>query len=151
MSTISNIQEFLVSKKMAIAGVSRDKKKFGYQVFSDLKEKGFEIYPINPKAETINGSKCYGSVSELPEGIENLLIITPKDQTEAIVSEGISKGIKNIWIQQMSESEESIELAKKNGINVISHYCIYMFADPVKGFHKFHRTLAKVFGKYPRN
>ncbi len=151
MSTLTSIQEFLTPKKMAIAGVSRDEKKFGNQLYRDLKQNGYEIYPINPKAESISGAKCYSTVSELPDEVKHLLIVTPKEQTEGVVSEGISKGIKNMWIQQMSETKESIELAEKNGVNIISHHCIYMFADPVKGFHKFHRGLAKMFGKYPKN
>jgi predicted CoA-binding protein len=149
MPKLAQIQDFLTPKKMAIAGVSRDEKKFGYQIYHDLTEKGFEIFPINPNADNIKGSKCYRNVSELPDDVKHLLIITPKEQTEAIVSEGISKGIKNMWIQQMSETKESIALAEKNGINVITHYCIYMFTEPVKGFHRFHRGLTKLFGKYP--
>jgi len=48
MATKKQIEEFLESKNLAIAGVSRDKKKFGYRVFEDLTSKGYNAYPINP-------------------------------------------------------------------------------------------------------
>ena len=47
-ATKASIDTFLSTHKIAIAGVSRDPKKFGYLVFQQLKEKGFEVYPINP-------------------------------------------------------------------------------------------------------
>ena len=45
MISLAEIQEFLAPKKLAIAGVSRNPKKFGYTVFKELREKDFEIYP----------------------------------------------------------------------------------------------------------
>jgi hypothetical protein len=43
MVTLNEIQKFLAPRKMAMAGVSRNPKKFGGSIFKELKEKGFEI------------------------------------------------------------------------------------------------------------
>ena len=58
-------------------------------------------------------------------------------------------GVKNIWMQQGSESENAIEFCNKNEINVIHGECILMFAEPVKSIHSFHRWVNKLIGKYP--
>ena len=150
MTTLTEIEKFLDSRKFAIAGVSRNEKKFGGAIFKELKGKGFDLYPINPNAENIQGIKCYKSVSELPKEVSRLLIITPKAESTAVAQEAIEKGIEMVWIQQKSDTPEAVEVIEKAGISLISKKCIMMFADPVKGVHGFHRAIAKLFGAYPK-
>lgn len=143
------INTFLEPRKMAIAGVSRNEKKFGYQVFKELLDKGYDVVPINPRAEAIHNIPCKASVSELTDDIESLLILTPKKQTDEVLKQAIQKGIKNIWVQQSSETEETLKIAEEYQKDIIFNKCIYMFAEP-KGFHKFHRTIVKLFGGLPK-
>jgi predicted CoA-binding protein len=150
MVTLNEIQNFLAPQKMAIAGVSRNQKKFGGAVFKELKEKNFELYPINPNAEEIQGVKCYKSVDELPTDVEHLLIVTPKYETEIVALAAIKKGIKKIWIQQQSDTPEAVKVIEEAGIPLIHKKCIMMFADPVKSVHGFHRFFVKAFGGYPK-
>ncbi len=147
----ASIDSFLSTRKVAIAGVSRDPKKFGHVVFKMLKEKGFEVYPVNPGTDNIAGVPCFRNVSALPLSIHSLVIITPKSQTREVVAEAISKGIDNIWIQQMSDTVEAVELAKTQpSLNLIAKECILMHIDPVTGIHKFHRSIKMFFGLYPK-
>ena len=150
MVTLNEIQEFLSPKKMAVAGVSRNPKKFGAVVFNELKGKGFDVYPINPHVAEIYGQKCYNSVSELPGDVKNIYVVTPKTETSLVVSEAVKKGIEKIWIQQSSDTEEALKTAKDNNIPVIYKKCMFMFAEPVSGPHKFHRSIVKIFGRYPK-
>ncbi|HPE76390.1 MAG TPA: CoA-binding protein [Draconibacterium sp.] len=150
MVTLNEIQKFLEPRKMAIAGASRNMKKFGGVVFKELKEKGFELYPVNPNAAEIQGVKCCKSVEELPSDVENLLIITSSEETTSVARAAIEKGIKMIWIQQKSETPEAVKTITDAGITLIHNKCILMFASPVKGFHGFHRFLTKTFGAYPK-
>ncbi len=144
------INAFLASKKFAIAGVSRNPKKFGNIVFRELKEKGYELYPVNPNTKEINGIKCYNNVSELPGNIKQLVILTPKNVTDRVLRDAIKHGIKNIWVQQMSETRDTIKIAEEYQVELIHNKCIFMFAEPVTGFHRFHRTLLKLFGRLPK-
>jgi uncharacterized protein len=146
----ASIKAFLENRKLAIAGVSRDQKKFGYAVFTKLKEIGFDLYLIHPDTDTLYGEPCYRSISNLPAGIGGLLIMTPKTKTLGLVEDAVKKGIPNLWIQQMSETPESIEYALSSKVNLITGQCIMMFAEPVEGFHKFHRNLKKWFGRLPK-
>ncbi|MBN2520634.1 MAG: CoA-binding protein [Bacteroidales bacterium] len=140
------INNFLESKKFTMAGVSRNKKKFGYVVFNELKQKGYDITPINPNTTEIDGTNCHADVLSVPGEIENLFIAVPKSQTVDIVKQAKEKGVKRIWIQQMSDTTEALETAKEAGIELIAKKCIFMYAEPVSGVHKFHRFFAKLFG-----
>ena len=150
MTTLNQIQEFLEPRKVAVAGASRNPKKFGGAVLKELKEKGFTLYPVNPNAEVIQGLKCYKSVLDLPDDVNHLFIVTPKPESLPVVNAAIQKKMKMIWIQQKSETPEAVKTIEDAGIPLIYKKCILMFADPVKGPHSFHRFLMKIFGGYPK-
>ena len=150
MTKKESIEQFLAPKKIAVAGVSANKKKFGYAVFSELRKKGYDICPINPKLEDIDGVKCYKSVSEIPIDYQKLFIVTPKTETDTIIKQATEKGIKHVWVQQMSNTKETEKIAQKNNIELIEKECIFMFANPVKSIHKFHRTIWKLLGILPK-
>lgn len=150
MTPLISINNFLAPKKMAFVGISRNPKKFSYQVFKELSDKGFDLYPVNPNCDVIDNKKCYKSVSALPGGIVKAFVITPKKETANVVSDLADKGITNIWIQQSAETPEAIEIAKAKGVDLIYKECIMMFATPVKSIHSFHKWLWKIFGKHPK-
>ncbi len=149
MATLKQIETFLASEPIAIAGVSRNPKKFGYMAFKELKEKGLKVVPVNPSSEEILGEKSYPDVKSLPPDIGGVIIMTKKEQTSSVLREAREKGIKNIWIQQNSESPEVISDLKGSDLNYITGECILMFHKP-HSFHKVHRFINKVFGKYPK-
>ena len=147
MNSRTTINLFLASKTLAISGVSRNPQKFGHILFKTLKEKGFQIFPVNPNAEVIDEVTCYHSVNDLPPDLSTLLIVNNKRDTAKVMQEAIEKGFRHIWIQRGCESEEALQLAQENNINLVCKACFLMYADP-KGIHKFHQTFAKWFGTY---
>jgi predicted CoA-binding protein len=145
------VDEFLKQGKFAIVGVSRNHKKFGYLVYTDLKKKGYNVFPVNPNTETIDDDKCFQSVSALPDDVKQLFVVTPKNETEQIIREAVQRGITLVWIQQFSESEEAVKLAESHNLKLIRNECILMFAEPVGTFHRLHRFVNKIIGRYPKN
>jgi predicted CoA-binding protein len=150
MSKKQRIEDFLSPKKFAMAGVSANEKKFGYAIFNELTLKGYNICPINPRHDEIGGRQVYHSVSHIPDEYDRLLIVTPKTETDAVIRQAAEKGIKQVWVQQMSQTKETQQIANELNVELIQNECIFMFAEPVKSIHKFHRTIKKIFGMMPR-
>ena len=149
MATKKQIEQFLSSQPIAMAGVSRNPKKFGRVAYDELTRKGLKLIPINPNIESINGTTCYIDINHLPAGVKSLVIMTKKDQTAKLVQDAMNKGIQNIWIQQSSDTPEALALLKGRDINVITKECIFMHHEP-SGLHKFHRSLKRIFGGLPK-
>jgi uncharacterized protein len=145
----TTIGEFLAPKRFALAGVSRNEKKFGFIAFKELRDKGYEMFPIHPEADEINGMRCYHSITEVPSDVKHLISMVPKDQTKGVVEQALEHGISNIWIQQMSETQDAIDLALQKNAGLVIKSCILMYASPVKGVHRFHRVVMKLFGRLP--
>jgi len=149
MVTLKQIEEFLGSGPIAMAGVSRNPKKFGFAAFKELKEKGMNVIPINPHADEIHGSKVYHDVKSLPDNVGGLIVMTNKQQTAGVIREAKEKGIKHLWIQQMAESKEVLKELEGSGINYITKECILMHYKP-HSIHKFHAAIRKFFRTFPK-
>ena len=148
-STLPDVHEFLSQRTLAIAGASRSGKKFGNEILKTLKRKGYTMYPIHPSAETLEGERCYPAIQATPEKVGGLVICLPPVQTESVLHQALTAGITRVWLQQGSESYAALRFCEQNGINAVHGQCIMMFAEPVESFHKFHRWLWRVIGKYP--
>ena len=149
MTTLKQINDFIDSQPIAMVGVSRNPKKFGYAAFKELKEKGMKIIPVNPEADQILGEKCFQNVGKLPAEVKSILIFTKKEKTAALVREAKEKGIKQIWIQQSSDSKEALDELKGSDISYITGQCILMHYKP-HSIHKFHGSIKKFFGSFPK-
>ena len=144
------VENFLSEKSIAVVGASRDEKKFGYRVYIDLKSKGYNIFPVNPNTEYIADQKCYPDLLSLPVEIDAALLVIPPSATMQVVKDALSKGIKKIWMQQGSESEEAIRFCEENGIEAVYKECILMFAEPTAFFHRAHRWVNGLTGRLPK-
>ncbi len=151
MKTTSSaaVKDFLSQRVLAVAGVSKNSKKFGNVIYRELKSKGYQLYPVNPNADTIQGERCYNSLKVLPEGVGGVIIVTPKSETEKVVKDAVNTGIPRIWIQQGAETTEAVCLCRENGISVVHGECILMFAEPVAFPHSAHRFIWRMLGKLP--
>lgn len=149
MTTLKQIDEFLMSEPLAMVGVSRNPKKFGFAAFKELKEKGMNLIPVNPFASEIHGSKVYPDIKSLPPEVKGLIIMTKKDQTLSVIKDAKEKGFKQLWIQQMADSKDAIDELKGTDINFISGECILMHYKP-HSIHKFHAAFKKFFGRFPK-
>lgn len=147
----ATINNFIEDKHIAIAGVSRDDRKWGNGLMKELEKLGYTIYPINPNTDEIKGKKCYRNISDLPEDIKSLIIATKPKDTLELVKQVKNSNIKQVWMQRGagkgSASPEAIEYCKENGINYVYGFCPMMFFGT--GMHKFHFWMRKNFGKMP--
>ncbi|MHA1238098.1 MAG: CoA-binding protein [Candidatus Odinarchaeia archaeon] len=119
------ISEFLKKTNVyAVIGVSRNPEKYGYKVYKDLKNAGYEVYAVNPNVSEVLGDKCYPTLKDLPRKPDVVNTVVPPKITEKIVRECYKLGIDKVWMQPGSESEDAINFCKNHGIKVVHGICI---------------------------
>lgn len=150
MTTQEQIKSFFAEKAFAVAGVSRSGTKFGNSVYTELKDKGFTVYPVNPKAEKIGDDRCYPDIASLPADVGAIVAVVPPAQTAELAKQAATKGIKRFWMQRGAESAEAIAACRQAGIDYVSKECVLMFAEPVGSIHKVHRFFKRIFGGLPK-
>jgi len=144
------IDAFLKNKNIAIAGYSTNKSQPANHIYKRFHASGYNVFAVNPKADSINDVKCYSSVKDIPESVDAVVICTPSIVTLSVVNECISRKIKNIWMHRSfdegSYNKEAVELSEKNNINCISIGCPLMFLN-ADFPHKCIRWFMDVTGK----
>jgi predicted CoA-binding protein len=119
------IRAFLNKKNIfAVVGASRDPQKYGYQVYKDLKNSGYEVYAVNPNAKENLGDKCYPNLENLPVKPDVVDVVVPPKVTEEVVKACKGLGITKVWMQPGSESEKAIKFCEENGIDVAYGVCV---------------------------
>lgn len=114
------IRDFMASGPYAVVGASSDRGKYGNKVLRAYQQHGQEVYPINPRAEEIEGLKAYPSLASVPVRIRAVSIITPPKVTEQVVKEAAAAGAKFVWMQPGAESPEAVRIAEDLGLEVIA-------------------------------
>jgi predicted CoA-binding protein len=141
------IQEFIESKRIAVMGVSRSGKKFGNAAYTELKQRGYQVFIVHPEAKDISGEPCYPSLSALQGQVDGVLICLPPKQAEQALREAASAGMKHIWLQQGAQSPAVLAAARELGVDPVVGKCILMYAQPVQSFHRLHRGFTRLIGQ----
>jgi predicted CoA-binding protein len=149
VTTKAAIEDFVSQQTLAVVGVSSGGKKFGNAASKHLRAKGYRMIPVHPTAETIDGERCYSSLGALPEPVGGVLVVVPPAETENVVRDAAAAGIRRVWMQQGAQSAAAIQFCEDQGLSVIHDECILMFAEPVRGGHRFHRFIWRLLGKLP--
>ena len=118
------IGEFMAQKTFAVVGATDNPKKYGNQIFKNLKSRGYEVYPVNPKLKELEGVKCYPSLADIPVKLDVVDFVVPPEVTEAIIKECKRLGLDRIWLQPGSESEAAIAYCRENNMKVVHDVCV---------------------------
>jgi len=134
-----NKQSFLLSKELALFGISSKRKTFASGVKRSLEKAGFKTYPVNPSADN-----CHPNLEEIPVKVEAAYVAISCDNTVSISESIIKYGIKKVWLQHGSYNEQIINRFKDAGIEVYTG-CLMMFIPGVGFIHRFHRAIHDFF------
>ncbi len=150
------VEEFLAQEHIAITGISRTKPNAANGVYQKLRDKGYQVYPVNPNAEEFQGDPCYPDLKSIPVQVGAVFIGNRAELAEAIVRECAELGIGRVWMHRSfkalgtSVSEPAVEFCKENNIAVIPGGCPMWFVEPVDFGHKMIRWINKMTGGTPQ-
>lgn len=117
-------KEMLDKKVWAVVGATTNEEKFGYKIYKKLKDRGYEVYPVNPRCDEIEGDKCYKSISDLPVKPDCVDMVVPPKVSNNVVNEIVENGIEYVWFQPGTFTEETIDLAEEKGLKFVYYDCV---------------------------
>lgn len=152
----TRVHDFLAQKRIAVAGVSRDKSHHpvGNLIFHRLKSTGHEVFPVNPNMQSFEGDRCYPDLQSIPGGVDGVVIITRPEVTEQIVHACDAAGVRRVWMHQStgkgtSVSPEAVAYCRQHDISVIAGTCPMMYGAGVDFGHTCMRWFLKLTGGMP--
>ncbi|HET7758489.1 MAG TPA: CoA-binding protein [Gaiellaceae bacterium] len=148
-------EEFLGHKRVAVTGVSRTPGGHGGNVvYRRLRERGYEVFAVNPNADEVEGDRAYHDLAAIPGGVEAVVIATRPEVAEETMHECAELGIERVWMHRGpgggSVSESAAEYGREQGITVIDGGCPCMFGPTADGGHRAMRVLFTLIGNVPK-
>lgn len=113
------IEAFLNGSPHAVVGASTNRDKYGNKVLRVYQQTKRSVFPINPKADEVEGLKAYPDLVSLPEPVHGISVITPPQVTRQVVEKAAELGIRHIWMQPGAEFDGVEQRAAELDLNVI--------------------------------
>jgi predicted CoA-binding protein len=147
--------EFLAKKRVAVTGVSRAPENHGGNVvYKRLRDRGYEVFAVNPNADEVEGDRCYRDLASIPGGVDAVVIATRPETAEATMRECADLGIEHVWMHRLmgagSVSRTATDFGRQHGITVIDGGCPLMFPPTSDGGHRVMRWVSTLAGNVPR-
>ena len=136
---------FLAKKRVAVTGVSRTPKTHGSNtVYKRLRERGYDVFAVNPNADEVEGDRSYPDLGSIPGGVEAVVIGTRPAIAETTMRECVQLGIEHVWMHwgggASSVSPAATAYGREHGIAVIDGGCPLMFGPTADIGHKVMRV-----------
>lgn len=148
--------DFLAQKRIAVAGVSRSSggEHGGNVVYKRLRERGYEVFAVNPNADEVEGDPCYHDLSSIPDGVDAVVVATHPDEAMTVVEECAALGIRRVWMHRSfgtgSVNDAAAEAGRQQGLTVIAGGCPLMYSPASDFGHSTMRWMLNLTGKIPK-
>lgn len=150
-----SVAGFLRGRRVAVAGVSREPGQPANAIYRRLRDSGYEVFPVNPRASEVQGVRCYPDLGSIPERtVDGVVVATHPDISVDVVRQCAEHGIRRAWFHrsfgQGSVSEAAIRECEARGIECIVGGCPLMYCEPVDFGHRCMRWWLARRGRIPR-
>ena len=156
VSTKTAALDFLDQDRIAVAGVSRSTggEHGGNIVYQRLRERGYDVFAVNPNADEVEGDPCFDRVTDIPGGVGAVVIAThPKDSAQ-VMQDCVEAGVTRVWMHRSvgggSVSADATTFGRKNGVTVIDGGCPLMYGKASDVGHRMMGTVLRITGTVPR-
>lgn len=108
-----------MNQTIAILGASTDRSKYGNIAVRAYKDLGWTVYPVNPKADQVEGLDAYTSLVSVPKPLGRVSVYLPPKVLLNVLDEIAAAEPEEVWLNPGTESPEVLERAGELGLNVI--------------------------------
>jgi predicted CoA-binding protein len=148
------VAEFLEGRRVAVAGVSRGSQSAANPVYRKLRDSGYEVFPVNPNAERVEGVECYPDLASIPGDLDGVVVATHPNVSAEVVRQAAERRVPRVWLHRSfgrgSVSGDAVRECEKAGLSCIVGGCPLMYREPIDFGHRCMRGLLGWLGRLPR-
>ena len=148
------VAEFLRGRRFAVAGVSRDAGQAANAVYRKLRDTGYDVLAINPKATEVEGVRCHPDLRSVSGDLDGVVIATHPNVAAELVRQCAERGVRRVWFHRSfgdgSVSAEAVQECAARRIEPIVGGCPLMYCAPVDFGHRCMRWWLQRRGRLPR-
>ncbi|MBN2010896.1 CoA-binding protein [candidate division KSB1 bacterium] len=140
----SQIQQFWSKRHYVLFGMSRKKESVSREVYTLMTCKGYDIYPINPNVDEIDGIRCYRHLADINAPIDGAVIITNPTISHQVVRDCEQQGITDFWFQYNTLDDALKTYMNEHNLNFINS-CVLLHHKESPFPHSVHRFFYRLF------
>ena len=145
--------EFLAQRRVALVGVSHDPRELSRALFRELRQRGYDVVPVNPLLESVEEVPCARRVQDVKPVVDWALLMTPPEMSDRVVRDCAEAGVTRVWLHRGaghgSVSPAAVSFCRDNGIAVVDGACPFMFLPKAGFVHRAHSFVARLLGHHP--
>lgn len=146
-----SLESLFSPRAIAVIGASTKPGSVGNSLTENLTKNGYSgnIYPVNPKAETLFGLPCFQNITHTPNDVDLVIIIVPRESVPTVLRESGEKGVRAAAIisSGFKETGEKGRLLEEEIVAISKQYGITLLGPNCLGFLRPHLGLNASFAK----
>ena len=124
MDIVDTLKKIFAMKNIAVVGMSPREQRPSNYVAMYMDDKGYDIIPVNPSQQNIQGKKCYPSLLDIPVKVDIVNVFRQSQFAASITKEAVSIGAKAMWLQDGVISDEAYNIARTAGLLFVMNDCM---------------------------
>ena len=106
-------------KTVAVIGASNNRSKFGNKAVRAFLQQGYEVFPVNPHEDEIEGLKTFKYITDVPVRPHMISVYVPPKILLVLLRDIAKKGCDELWLNPGTESDEVLAEAERLELNVV--------------------------------
>lgn len=136
VATANSLVPLLRPRTVAVVGASREPSSVGNTIFRNILQSRFQgsVYPVNPRAKSIEGVQAYPSLDALPESPDLVVLAVPATKVYALAKRALDKGARGLLAlaagfaetgpEGARRQERLVRLARSRGARLVGPNCL---------------------------
>lgn len=120
------LQVLKTYRNFVVVGATTNLEKYGYKIFKSLKDAGYDVYPVNPNYQEIDGVDCVPTLKDLKTSPEVVVAVVPPQVTMQVIDTCKTMGVKVVWMPPGAWSEETVQKCEDLGLEEIHEACVML-------------------------
>ena len=112
------------SKNIAVVGMSSNPSRISHQIGVYLINAGYNIFPVNPGIDQMEGMRVYATLDEIPEKIDIVNVFRRPEFVMDVAQAAVEVGAGVLWLQEGIINLAAKEYAERHNLTVIMDRCI---------------------------
>jgi acyl-CoA synthetase (NDP forming)/GNAT superfamily N-acetyltransferase len=115
VAAANSMVPLLRPKAVAVVGASRDPSSLGNALFRNILQGRFKgaVYPVNPRATSIEGVRAYASLTDLPEAPDLVILAVPASKVLPLARKALDMGCRSLLVLAAGFAETGPEGARR--------------------------------------
>ena len=136
LAAASAVRAFLQPTSIAVIGASRDISSIGGRLLGNLLAEPFDgvIYPVNQKADAVQGVTAYPSVLDVPGSVDVAFVAVPATAVSEVARACAEKGVRSLIVisagfresggEGAKRQAELVDICRSRGMRLIGPNCM---------------------------